>query len=155
MKANLQRRPKTFAEATRRERRQGGQSLNLNKRGGGESDSRLTAASTPSIYRRWNTTVKISSPTVKSLNSMVKNRGLFGNSRGSFGNQCCGTRFLFPRFSIHRFRWLMFAETQMPRHRGASVGGIRNRAFRTLNCEIVSVNQLWFERLNRETPGAI
>jgi hypothetical protein len=33
--------------------------------------------------------------------------------------------------------------------------GIRNRAFRTLNREIVAFNQVRFERLNRETPGAI
>jgi hypothetical protein len=148
MKTNLERRPKTLVEATRRERRQGGQSPNLSERGGGESDSRFATALTPSIYRRWN-------PTIELLNSTVKNRGCFGNSRGSFGNQSCGRRFLLPRFSIPRFRWLRFAAMQMPRHWGASVGGIRKRAFRTLNCEIVSINQEWFERLNSESPRAI
>jgi hypothetical protein len=64
----------------------------------------------------------------KFSNSMVKNQGLFGNSSG-LGNRRRGRCFLSPRFSIPSFRWLEFALKQTPRHRGASVGGIRNLAF--------------------------
>jgi hypothetical protein len=90
----------------------------------------------------------------KFLNPTVKNRGRFSNLRGSFGIWRRGRRFLLPWFSIPRFRWLSFATTQAPRHRGASVGGIQNQAFRTLNCEIISVSQVQFKRFSCKTLGA-
>jgi hypothetical protein len=90
----------------------------------------------------------------KFLNPTVKNWGHFGNSSGSLGNPHRGRHFLSPRFSILGFRWLRFASKQAPRHRGASVGGIRNQAFRTPNRETISVSQVQFERLNCETPRA-
>jgi hypothetical protein len=90
----------------------------------------------------------------KFLNPTVKNRGHFGNSSGSLGNRRRGRRFLPPRFSIPGFRWLRFASKQAPRHRGASVGSIRNQAFRTTNRGIISISQVQFERLNCEAPGA-
>jgi hypothetical protein len=68
-----------------------------------------------------------------------KNQGRFGNSRGSFGNRRRGRRFLLPRFSIPGFRWLKFASKQVPRHRGASVGGFGIKLF---VCSIVRSFQL-------------
>jgi hypothetical protein len=60
---------------------------------------------------------------VEILNSTVKNRGRFGNLCGRFGSRHRGRRFLLPRFSNPKFRWLKFAATQMLHHRGAFVGG--------------------------------
>jgi hypothetical protein len=55
---------------------------------------------------------------------------ILGISSETPENRRLGRRFLLPRFSIPGFRWLRIASRQAPRHRGASVGGIRNQAFR-------------------------
>jgi hypothetical protein len=61
-----------------------------------------------------------------------------------------------PRFSIPGFRWLRFAPRKTLRHRGASVGGIRNQAFRIPKIkEYLSLPKLLYEKPRSETPGAL
>jgi hypothetical protein len=95
----------------------------------------------------------------KILNLTVKrsgSRAFGGNSSEALGNRRLGRRFLPPRFLILGFRWLRFASKQALHHQGASIGVIRNQAFRIPKIkECFQLLEFLCERPSSETTGVL
>jgi hypothetical protein len=109
--------------------------------GGKGGNSRQKAAREKQSWKCWRghsgvgSRLFIGGKSQRSKNSKLNGKkqqpeGILGISTETSGNRRLGRRFLLPRFSIPGFRWPRIASKQAPRHRGASVGGIRNQAFR-------------------------